>query len=90
MMNCQTYVFKLSSGQLEEASLGERLWATQHRLMCSKCRAFTANDRLLTDVMARHKADMQTPEPPEDDVPGDAGGPDHPSGPTPPNSPVSR
>ena len=74
MMNCETYVFKLSSGQLEEASLSERLWATQHRLMCGKCRAFTANDRLLTDVMARHKTDLQAPEPPMSDATASPGG----------------
>jgi hypothetical protein len=68
MMNCKTYVFKLSSGQLETASLGERLWAAQHRMMCSKCRAFTANDEQLSAVMAQHKAKLLNGPPPEEPI----------------------
>jgi hypothetical protein len=61
-MNCQTYIFKLSSGQLEEAGTVERLWATQHRLMCGKCRAFTKNDAQLTRIMAEHQQRAWAPE----------------------------
>ncbi len=68
MMNCKTYVFKLSSGQLETASLGERLWAAQHRMMCGKCRVFTANDQQLTAVMQRHKNDLLKDPPPEEPI----------------------
>lgn len=63
MMNCETYIFKLSSGQLDEAGTVERLWAAQHRLVCSKCRAFTKNDAQLSQIMAQHKERALAPDP---------------------------
>lgn len=55
MMTCQEYVFKLTSGQLEEASLPERLRATSHRLICPYCRAFTKNDARLDGILQDYK-----------------------------------
>jgi hypothetical protein len=68
-MNCQTYVFKLTSGQLAEAGLLERLDAAGHRWMCRHCRAFTANDALLSACLAHHKADPLLAAPPQADKP---------------------
>lgn len=63
MMTCQDYIFKLTSGQLEEAGTVERLWAVQHRLMCSRCRAFTRNDQRLDDIMQAYKEQLsKTPD----------------------------
>lgn len=63
MMTCQEYIFKLTSGQLEEAGTVERLWAVQHRLMCSRCRAFTRNDQRLDDIMQAYKEQLsKTPD----------------------------
>lgn len=53
-LRCETYVFALTSGQLEEAGWLLRLQARQHVLMCAHCRAFTHNDRILEQLMARH------------------------------------
>lgn len=55
MMTCKEYVFKLTSGQLEEADRLERFWAGQHRLMCRHCRAFTRNDQRLDGILAGYK-----------------------------------
>lgn len=63
MMTCQNYIFKLTSGQLEEAGTVERLWAVQHRMMCSRCRAFTRNDQRLDDIMQAYKEQLsKTPD----------------------------
>ncbi|MEY4427555.1 MAG: hypothetical protein RLZZ182_244 [Pseudomonadota bacterium] len=64
MMNCQTYVFKLSSGQLDEAPASERLWAAQHRLVCRHCRNFTANQAKLQDVVSAYREQGFQPDPP--------------------------
>lgn len=75
MMRCKEYVFLLSSGQLAEAPLGTRLAGASHRLMCRHCRAFTANDRVLSEVLAKHPAAWRGPAaspPPDQDGP-DAG-----------------
>lgn len=73
MMSCKTYIFKLTSGQLEEAGTVERMWATQHRLMCRRCRAFTRNNARLDEIMAAHKDHLLvpdgSPQSPTDDAP---------------------
>lgn len=61
MMSCKTYVFKLSSGQLQQARLGERMWAAQHRLMCRACRAFTRNDRVLDEGLRAYLERLTRP-----------------------------
>lgn len=66
MMTCKTYVFKLSSGQLDEAGAVDRLWAAQHRLMCRRCKAFTANQAILTQVMTAYRDQALQAEPPKD------------------------
>ncbi|WP_375211954.1 hypothetical protein [Aquabacterium sp.] len=68
-MRCKEYVFLLSSGQLAEAPLGTRLAGAAHRLMCRHCRAFTANDRALSAVLAQHAERVQE----GDAASGDAG-----------------
>jgi hypothetical protein len=55
MMTCKEYVFKLTSGQLEEADRLERFWALQHRLMCRHCRAFTRNNQRLDGILAAYQ-----------------------------------
>lgn len=72
MMRCKEYVFLVSSGQLAEAPLGTRLAGGAHRLMCRHCRAFTANDQALSEVLAKHPARLHGPvraaAPPQDEV----------------------
>ncbi|HET8871043.1 MAG TPA: hypothetical protein VFM48_11380 [Aquabacterium sp.] len=65
MMTCKEYIFKLTSGQLEEASLTERFLATSHRLICPYCRAFTKNDVRLDGILQDYKERVLQP-PPDD------------------------
>ncbi len=51
MMNCQRYIFELTSGRLQEADLGTRAQARLHRMICVHCRAFTRNDAQLSEVL---------------------------------------
>ena len=61
MMKCKEYIFRLTSGQLENAGAMERFWATQHRLMCRSCRAFSANDARLSKALAAYRDHLQAP-----------------------------
>lgn len=67
MMTCKQYIFKLTSGQLADAGMGERLWATQHKLMCRHCRAFTHNDKQLDAVLQAYQTRLTQPDAPPDD-----------------------
>lgn len=55
-MKCKEYIFKLSSGQLAEAGMLDRLKAAEHRLRCRHCRAFTRNDAMLDGILAGYQA----------------------------------
>jgi hypothetical protein len=55
MMKCKEYIFKLTSGQLQEADLSDRFWAAQHRMACRHCRAFTRNDVRLDGILQSYK-----------------------------------
>jgi len=68
-MKCQTYIFRLTSGQLDEASWAERLQAAQHRLICHRCRAFTRNDAQLTQIVRDFREHLTDPTAPPDDLP---------------------
>jgi hypothetical protein len=57
---CREYIFLLTSGQLEEARWDLKLRATQHRLSCRRCRAFTRNDEALERILGEHKARTET------------------------------
>jgi hypothetical protein len=57
-MTCKEYIFKLTSGQLDDAGLIERFWARQHRLMCRRCRAFTTNDEKLGVAVRAYRAHL--------------------------------
>lgn len=61
-MNCRDYVFKLSSGQLQDAGWLERLQAGQHRLICRHCRAFTRNDERLSELLVRYREGLEERE----------------------------
>lgn len=50
-MKCKTYIFQLTSGQLDSAGWLPRLQAAQHRLICRHCRAFTRNDEQLSQIV---------------------------------------
>lgn len=58
-MNCKTYIYKLTSGQLRDAGRLEKLAAFQHRLICRRCRAFTRNDARLDAVLAAYREHLQ-------------------------------
>ncbi|MEY4763691.1 MAG: hypothetical protein RI907_364 [Pseudomonadota bacterium] len=67
MMNCQRYIFELTSGRLREAGLATQAQARLHRLVCVHCRAFTRNDQQLERVLEgwRQRAEHDGPgEPP--------------------------
>ena len=64
MMRCNEYVFKLTSGQLAEAEWPERFWAAQHRLICRHCRAFSANDARLSEILSRYQDRLTQPDEP--------------------------
>ena len=63
MMKCKDYIFKLTSGQLDQATGFEHLLAWQHRMMCSRCRAFTHNDARLNDLLRSYQERLFTPVP---------------------------
>lgn len=62
-MSCKTYIEQLTSGQLAQGSLTDKLWATQHRLICRRCRAFTRNNAVLDQVLAHYRENLQTDYP---------------------------
>lgn len=66
-MKCHTYIFQLTSGQLKEAGWLGQLQATQHRLICRHCRAFTHNDAQLNRILQSYRAQLQQPR--ADDTP---------------------
>lgn len=74
MKKCQQYVFKLTSGQLEEATYGERLQTRLHLLICSRCRAFTRNNAALDGIFQNWREQLQTPDmqPAAPHAPGDS------------------
>ncbi|MDO4795831.1 MAG: hypothetical protein Q4A28_07845 [Brachymonas sp.] len=75
MKKCQQYVFKLTSGQLDDAPLGERLQAQLHLLVCSRCRAFTRNNAALDGIFQHWREQLQTPDmrqPATPHAPGDS------------------
>ncbi|MCA0175981.1 MAG: hypothetical protein LCH73_06790 [Proteobacteria bacterium] len=55
-MRCREYIFLLTSEQLPAAALPVRLTAGWHRVICRRCRAFTANDARL-DAWVRQAVD---------------------------------
>jgi hypothetical protein len=61
-MKCKEYIFKLTSGQLEEADLLVRLQAVQHRLTCRHCRAFTRNDQRLDRILGDYQNHLSKPD----------------------------
>ena len=62
MMKCKEYIFKLTSGQFDDADLMTRLQASQHRLICRRCRAFTRNDSKLDQILADYRDHVDKPE----------------------------
>ncbi len=64
LMTCQDYIFKLSSGQLDEAGRLDSLRASHHRLVCRRCRAFTRNNARLDDILADYKEKLTKPDEP--------------------------
>lgn len=61
-MTCEDYIFKLTSGQLEEAGRLDSLRAAQHRLSCRRCRAFTRNNEKLDHILADFKDRLTQPD----------------------------
>lgn len=54
-MKCKDYIFKLTSGQLDDAPADQRLQAKFHLMICKYCRAFTRNDAKLDTVLAGYR-----------------------------------
>lgn len=55
MMRCKEYIFKLTSGQFENAPLAVKLEARAHRMICKYCRAFTRNDQKLQQILGDYR-----------------------------------
>lgn len=64
MMNCREYIFRLTSGQLNQTGSGsiERFWAAQHRWICTRCRAFTRNDQQLDTILDDYRKHLAQPQ----------------------------
>lgn len=60
-MKCKEYIYRLTSGQLAQASLVEKFWAAQHRMVCKRCTAFTRNDARLSDIVQGYRAHLARP-----------------------------
>lgn len=73
-MNCQQYLFKLTSGQLQDAPASERMQAALHRLVCRHCRDFSHNDAMLDQALGAWRARLQE-APPAAPPDGDAAPP---------------
>lgn len=58
-MVCKDFIFRLTSGQLDSAGFKDRLLAAAHTLICSKCRQFQKNDRLLSVHLARYRQEIE-------------------------------
>jgi hypothetical protein len=64
-MNCQQYVFLLTSDQLQQPTTGLRLQARWHLLKCRQCRLFTRKDHaLMLAVAVQCQADKAALIPP--------------------------
>lgn len=64
LIDCKTYVFLLSSGQLAaDASppTALRAQARVHRWTCRHCRAFTRNDDALSRLLRAHPGRLPPP-----------------------------
>lgn len=55
MMRCKEYIFRLTSGQFDNAPKAVRLEALGHRMVCRYCRAFTRNDRRLEGILRGYR-----------------------------------
>jgi len=62
MMKCKEYIFKLTSGQLDDAGWLVRTQAAQHRMICRHCRAFTRNDQALDGILEGYAARQLAPD----------------------------
>lgn len=62
MMKCREYIFLISSGKIGEASVGVRLDAGMHRLMCKACRSFSHNNKQLDKMLAAYREELKKPE----------------------------
>ena len=69
-MKCKEYIYRLTSGQLAQAGLVEKLWAAQHRMICKRCTAFTRNDARLSDIVQGYREHLAQPDPASDGEPG--------------------
>lgn len=69
MMNCRQYLFMLTSEQLNEADWLTRFQASQHRMMCRRCKTFTRNDAALSQITEAFRDRLLDPTPPEPALP---------------------
>ena len=61
-MKCREYIFKLTSGQLQDAPKALRLEASMHRMICRYCRTFTRNDARLDGMLAGYREGLKKPD----------------------------
>lgn len=62
MMKCREYIFLISSGKIDEASVGVRLEAGMHGLICKYCRGFSRNNKQLDKMLTAYREELKKPE----------------------------
>lgn len=62
MMKCREYIFLISSGKIDGASVGVRLDAGMHRLICKYCRGFSRNNKQLDKMLTAYREELKKPE----------------------------
>ncbi|MCP5325885.1 MAG: hypothetical protein H7A09_06110 [Oceanospirillaceae bacterium] len=62
MMKCREYIFLISSGKIDDASVGVRLDAGMHRLICKYCRSFSRNNKQLDKMLDAYREELKKPE----------------------------
>lgn len=70
-MDCKTFIYTLTSGQLERADGMTRIEARFHQLICRRCRTFKRNDGVLTEVLDAYRDHLLEAPPPAETDPGD-------------------
>lgn len=61
MMRCKEFVATITTGQEGALSRGQRLLLGTHRMMCHRCRAFEANNRVLDQVLQARRTRLEAP-----------------------------
>jgi hypothetical protein len=59
-MVCKDFIFKLTSGQLALSGLKDQFIAYVHTFICSNCRHFKRNDRIIGRYIANYREEIES------------------------------